>query len=75
KQKYKDLEFANSGENHLWMYDDYSIKAALERSGFRNIKKQSATNSAFSEWAKYNFDLTPEGSVRKPDSIYVEAIK
>jgi ubiquinone/menaquinone biosynthesis C-methylase UbiE len=75
---YQALEigrFRMNGEIHHWMYDRFSLQLLLEKSGFINIKLQSATASYMSNWSSYNLDTEPDGSVCKPDSLFMEAIK
>jgi len=64
--------FRRSGEVHKWMYDSYSLRRAMEASGFTGVVDRNASESYISEWAKYNLDTEPDGSVYKPDSFYME---
>lgn len=67
--------FRNGGEIHKWMYDKYSLTNLLTEIGFRNITIQNANSSKISDWDKYN-SLDLEGELtRKPDSIFIEAVK
>jgi len=66
--------FRDSGEIHRWMYDRYSMKRLLERSGFVDIKFCSPAESRIPEFEKYNLDCI-NGNVRKPDSLFVEGRK
>jgi predicted SAM-dependent methyltransferase len=68
-------EFRLSGEIHQWMYDRYSLQKLLEDSGFRNIKLCSAYKSSIPNFSMYELDVEPDNSVRKPDSLFMEAIK
>ena len=67
-------EFRLGGEVHQWMYDRYSLKKLLLDSGFNTIKICKAEESSIENWSNYNLDMY-EGKVRKPDSIFIEAIK
>jgi predicted SAM-dependent methyltransferase len=67
--------FRASGEIHHWMYDRYSLQKLLESAGFQDAKVVGATESRIPRWASYNLDTEPDGTVYKPDSIYMEAIK
>jgi len=67
--------FRLSGQAHLWMYDSYSLGELFKGAGFRNIRQCGAGESAIPNWAGYNLDTMPDGSVRKPDSIYMEGVK
>jgi SAM-dependent methyltransferase len=67
--------FRLSGEIHQWMYDRYSLTVLLEHSGFRTPRERTAVDSAIENWAQFSLDTDSNGSVYKPDSVYVEAIK
>lgn len=66
--------FRLGGEIHQWMYDRYSLTGLLTKSGFEQIIKTTAFDSYLTDWGKYNFDSV-QGSVRKPDSLFIEARK
>ncbi len=68
-------KFRNSGELFKWMYDRYSISRILKEIGFSDVKIQTADQSYIVDWDKYpDLDLE-KGNVRKPDSLFIEAIK
>lgn len=67
--------FRQSGEVHQWMYDRYSLGCLLKQCGFENIIQRSAMESYIPEWTGFDLDTEPDGSVYKPDSLYMEAIK
>ena len=67
--------FRLSGEVHQWMYDRYSLHELLSSIGFTGIVQRSASESYIPRWSKYNLDTEADGTVYKPDSIYMEAIK
>ena len=67
--------FRLSGEVHKWMYDRYSLRCLLASCGFVKIVQRSSLESYIPNWASYNLDTEPDGSIYKPDSIYMEAIK
>jgi predicted SAM-dependent methyltransferase len=67
--------FRLNGEIHQWMYDRYSLGRALEQAGFRGPIVQSAHESLVPDWCRYCLDTEPDGSVYKPDSLFMEAIK
>jgi len=78
KCDYQALEggrFRQSGEIHQWMYDRYSLAQALLQAGLQNPKQQTAITSVFSEWGRVNLDIEPDGTVYKPDSLFMEAVK
>jgi hypothetical protein len=67
--------FRLGGENHQWMYDSYSLGKLLLACGFKDIVIRRASESYIPEWVSYNLDTEPDGSVYKPDSLFIEAIK
>lgn len=77
-KEYKALQigrFRQSGEVHQWMYDRYSLGLLLENCGLQNIVKRTATESYIPDWANFNLDTEPDGTVYRPDSLFMEAIK
>jgi predicted SAM-dependent methyltransferase len=76
-KEYQSLEigrFRQGGEIHQWMYDRYSLSKLLEKHGFSKIVRRSATESYIDEWSGFNLDTEADGTVYKPDSLYMEAI-
>jgi hypothetical protein len=47
----------------------------LEKAGFHEIRVCAANESQIPDFARYGLDLDMDGSVRKPDSLFVEARK
>lgn len=78
-EKYKrEVEigsFRLGGEIHQWMYDRYSLKKLLNEVGFENIEVKTAGSSKINNWERFELDATIEGSVFKPDSLYMEGVK
>jgi SAM-dependent methyltransferase len=66
--------FRLGGEIHQWMYDRYSLSGLLTKTGFEKIITTTAFNSYLTDWSKYSFD-SKQGSIRKPDSLFIEARK
>lgn len=66
---------AKSGELHRWMYDKYSLKILLESAGFCNCSVRDAYMSEISGWENYSLDTNEDGSIYKPNSLFVEARK
>ena len=66
--------FRNSGEVHRWMYDRFSLKRQMEKSGFTDVKKCTAYESGIAGFPGFNLDVA-EGKVRKPDSLFMEGVK
>ncbi len=67
--------FRQSGEVHQWMYDRYSLSRLLKDMGFQNVTLQSAVDSKIPDWRSFNLDTEVDGTVYKPDSLFMEAIK
>jgi SAM-dependent methyltransferase len=67
--------FRLSGECHLWMYDRYSLGRLLRRAGFGDVRQCRADESAIPGFNSYLLDVEADGSVRKPDSFYMEGRK
>ncbi|EQB39194.1 hypothetical protein M947_08555 [Sulfurimonas hongkongensis] len=68
-------KFRTSGEVHQWMYDEYSLKKLLQEEGFNSISKKDADESNIVNFNAYLLDIEADGSVRKPDSLFMEAFK
>lgn len=68
-------QFRQSGEVHQWMYDHYSLSSLLKKCGLQEITKRTAQESYIPEWTSFNLDTESDGSVYKPDSLYMESIK
>jgi SAM-dependent methyltransferase len=64
-----------SGEVHRWMYDRFSLARALEEAGFSSPRKLGPADSGIPGWTNFNLDTESDGSVYKPDSLYMEAIR
>ena len=71
----QEAVFRRSGEVHRWMYDRVSLRRILEESGYINITVCRADESRIPKFANYNLDTDESGSVRKPDSLFMEASK
>jgi SAM-dependent methyltransferase len=67
--------FRLSGEIHQWMYDRYSLALLLKQSGFQTPRERSGVDSAIERWADFSLDTDGNGTVYKPDSLYMEALK
>jgi len=79
QQAFAEGLFRQSGEIHRWMYDRSSLRRLLERVGFREVRVCTATESRIADFASYWLDTNPphtnNGRVRKPDSLFIEAVK
>ena len=67
--------FRQSGEVHKWMYDRLSLGELLQQAGFGEIRVCAANESRIPRFNSYLLDLTENGSTRKPDSLFMEAVK
>jgi SAM-dependent methyltransferase len=74
-EEYELLRFFRSGELHRWMYDQFSLRRLLIEIGFEGIRVVSAAESRIPMWISYELDSDSDGRPRKPDSLYVEAIR
>ena len=66
--------FRQSRETHQCMYDRFSLSRLLRASGFGDTRVLGADESSIPDFARYELDVVA-GRVRKPDSLYMEAVK
>jgi predicted SAM-dependent methyltransferase len=66
--------FRLSGEIHQWMYDVYSLGNLLRDTGFKDIEKKDFNESSIPNWRSFSLDEV-DNVIRKPDSLFVEAVK
>ena len=75
RSKYSNIgHFRLSGEIHQWMYDRFSLSILLNDLGYKDIKIRLCNESYLDNWESYELDSI-EGISKKPDSLYIEAIK
>jgi predicted SAM-dependent methyltransferase len=67
--------FRLAGEVHQWMYDRYSLAQLLLGAGFQEPTVHAATTSRIPAWTSFDLDTSADGTVNKPDSLYMETIK
>lgn len=67
-------KFRLSGEIHQWMYDRYSLSNLLKDNNMHNIVVRDAFTSYITNWSDYNID-GKNSITRKPDSLFLEAMK
>jgi predicted SAM-dependent methyltransferase len=67
--------FREEGEVHKWMYDRYSLGKLLREAGFAEVELCSPTTSRILHFSEYQLDVDEHGMVRKPDSLFMEAMK
>ena len=63
------------GENHRWMYDQYSLGRVLLRTGFTDVQQHRANTSSIAGWNHCFLDHDTAGTVYKPNSLFMEARK
>jgi hypothetical protein len=66
--------FRRSGQVHLWMYDRVSLADLMIECGFASPRVCPAGESGIAGFSASNFDVV-DGRVRKPDSLFMEAVK
>lgn len=72
----EEVRFRHSGEIHQWMYDRFSLAELLREAGFRSSHPTTAFESKIPNWPSFKLDGDPvTGRVRKPDSLFMEAVK
>jgi predicted SAM-dependent methyltransferase len=67
-------KFRLQGEIHQWMYDRYSLSHLLKLLGFKNIQIKTAFASNIESWNEFHLDVK-NNETRKPDSLFIEAVK
>jgi SAM-dependent methyltransferase len=66
--------FRRQGEIHRWMYDRFSLRELFLDAGFERFEVCGAESSRIDGFASFELDSC-DGEIRKPDSIFVEAVK
>jgi predicted SAM-dependent methyltransferase len=67
--------FRQSGEVHRWMYDRHSLGKLLKECSFIDARVSAANESHIPDFNRYLLDIELDGSTRKPDSLFMEAVK
>ena len=67
--------FRASGVVHQWMYDRFSLGQLLSSTGFSPVVQRSASESSISGWHDFHLDSEPDGSIYKPESLFMEGTK
>jgi SAM-dependent methyltransferase len=67
--------FRDGGEVHFWCYDRLSLRRLLEQAGFADAVVQPAHASRIANWSAFELDTLPDGTERKPDCFFMEAVK
>ena len=74
REVYREGSFRQSGEIHRWMYDRVSLARLLQQVGFERPVVCGAGESRIPNFDAYQLDRV-NGVTRKPDSLYIEAVK
>jgi predicted SAM-dependent methyltransferase len=74
-QKRKIGSFRQGGEVHLWMYDQYNLGELLKSVGFKTAQKVDYQTSMIPDWASHELDVTRDGDIYDPTSLFMEARK
>lgn len=64
-----------TGELHRWMYDRHALGDLLAETGFTDVRSEDATTSRVAGWHRFDLDTDPDGTVDKPGSLYMEAVR
>jgi hypothetical protein len=75
KSAFEEGLFRASGEIHRWMYDKFSLGRLLNDVGFSDARVCKFDESRIPDFTTYLLDNTPEGTIRKADSLFMEAMK
>ena len=57
------------------MYDRYSLKTLLEKTGFSSVRLKTPFESDIPDWGMYELDVLKNGMVIDPGSLFMEAGK
>lgn len=74
QRSFQEGLFRNSGEVHRWMYDRFSLRRSLLTIGFIKTQVCQADESQIPGFHQFQLDIC-QGQVRKPDSLFIEALK
>jgi SAM-dependent methyltransferase len=75
KTAFTEALFRAEGELHRWMYDRVSLRRLLQERGLIEVAQVTAHESRIEGFAAFRLDVTEANEVRRPDSIFVEAVK
>jgi predicted SAM-dependent methyltransferase len=62
-------------EKHRWLYDRLSLARLLAEVGFQEVDPVPHNISRIPDFETYHLDTLENGSIRKPDSLFMEAVK
>jgi predicted SAM-dependent methyltransferase len=69
------IRFRQSGENHQWMYDRYSLQQVLAACGFSDLQHLNVHESQIADWSAFHLDIDADGHIHKPCSLVYEGRK
>jgi hypothetical protein len=75
KSRHPLANSVSPGELHRWLYDRFSLFELLRDAGFTRVGVCSATESGLAGCSDFLLDTMEDGSIRKPDSLFMEGIK
>jgi predicted SAM-dependent methyltransferase len=62
-------------EKHRWLYDRLSLARLLAEVGFQEVDPVAHNISRIPDFETYHLDTLENGRIRKPDSLFMEAVK
>lgn len=74
-ESYREVAFRRLGEVHKWMYDEYSLSRLMTTVGLVDTEFMTAETSKIPGWKSYYLDAEANGNIRKPHSLFAEALK
>lgn len=63
------------GERHRWMYDFYGLCRLCEKAGFSDFSSLDYSESGIPDFHRDCLDSHADGTIYKPNSIFLEALK
>jgi SAM-dependent methyltransferase len=75
REAFREGIFRDSGEIHRWMYDRLSLGTLLQSVGFTDVRVCRFDESQIPTFNSYLLDMTDEHTIRKADSLFMEARK
>ena len=72
----QNISFAETGENHQWLWDYYQLRDQLLKCNFSFVKKMKYNRTSIKNFPINNLDLNFDGKPKKGrGSLYIEAKK
>jgi len=75
KKALKMGQFRMSGEIHQCMYDGYSLKKLMVKSGFHNCHRVGPSESSIPGWSSYYLDIDVCERINAPVALFMEGGK